>query len=336
MGVDKPNIETVIHYEVSDSLENYAQEAGRGARDKRLRAMCPLLFDESDLDKHFASLNRSKVSASEINAVFRVLKKQKSKKVTMTALEIAKAANWDIEDSSKDYDTKVKTALLELEREGYLERSRNKVRYFADAVAKDSFESLYKKFEEDNIDEDKQKRLTLILSALIGRGKPRTVQIDELSYLLGFEREEVAAAILQLKEWQIINDSKDLSLYIKKSALKRYEVVKKIEFFLLDYIKRLQEGIVSMRSLNEALIQNEIIKQDDNKIELVKEILKLWRQVKNSFHFYRVSRQHDSWQITLEDYEALKKSLQTKHAIAEKVITHFVSKVDTGRKDTKT
>jgi len=335
MGVDKPNIETVIHYEVSDSLENYAQEAGRGARDKRLRAMCPLLFDESDLDKHFASLNRSKVSASEINAVFRVLKKQKSKKVTMTALEIAKAANWDIEDSSKDYDTKVKTALLELEREGYLERRRNKVRYFADAVAKDSFERLYKKFEEDNIDEDKQKRLTLILSALIGRGKPKTVQVDELSYLLGFEREEVAAAILQLKEWQIINDSKDLSLYIKKSALKRYEEVKKIEFFLLDCVKELQDEVVSMRSLNEALIQNEIIKQDDNKIELVKEILKLWRQVKNSFHFYRVSRQHDSWQIMLEDYEALKRSLQTKHAIAEKVITHFVSKVDTGRKDTK-
>jgi len=335
MGVDKPNIQMVIHYEVSDSLESYAQEAGRGARDKSLRAFCPLLFDENDLDNHFAMLNRNKVSASEINAVFRVLKKQKSKKVTMTALEIAKAANWDVEDGEKSYEVKVKTALLELEREGYLERHRNKVRYFADAVAKDSFTRLHKMCEKYQIEEEKQQRLTLVLSAILGKGKPKAVQVDEISNILGYKKEEIATAILQLKEWGIINDGKDLSLYIKKSALRRYQTIKEIEYFLLDYLANLQDEVVSMRSLNEALIQHKKIKEGENRTELVKEILKLWRELKDSFSFYRVNRKYDSWYIEIKNYEALKQSLESKHAIAHKVLNYFVTQLDTGRKDTK-
>lgn len=335
MGVDKPDIKTVIHYEISDSLENYSQEAGRGARDNRLRALCPILFNENDLDKHFAALNRNKISVNEINAVFRVLKKQKTKKVIMTTLEIAKASNWDVEDDSKEYDVKVKTALLELEREGYLKRSRNKVRYFADAVAKDSFKKLHEKFKEKNTPKKEQEKLTLILNTIVGKGKPKAVQIDEISYVLGYKREEVAVAILKLKEWQIISDSKDLSLFIRKNALKYYADIKKIEFFLLNFFKEMQSETVSMRDLNEALIQNNIIKSNDNKIELTKDILRLWRQAKNGFHCRRVDRQHDGWKIVVESYEKLKKSLEEKHKIAKKVIEYFLSKIDNEKKNKK-
>lgn len=335
MGVDKPNIKNVIHYEVSDSLENYAQEAGRGARDKNLRAMCPLLFDENDLDKHFASLNMSKVSASEVNAVFRVLKNQKTDLVTMTTREIAKAANWDVEDSSQTYDIKVKTALLELEREGYIERRRNQVRFFADAVAQDSFELLREQCAEQKLSDDDEMRLTLVLKSILGRGKPKAVQIDELSHILGYEKEEIAASILKLKEMQIISDSKDLSLYIAKSAQQRYESIRSIELFLLEYFAKHDAGVVSVRALNEALIQAGCIKSDDNKTEVIKELLKLWRQAKESFHFYRVNRQHDSWYAELIDYETLKKSVELKHMIASKVIEHFTSQIADGKKDEK-
>ena len=62
MGVDKSNVGRVIHYEISDSLESYVQEAGRAGRDEKLNAKCFVLFNESDLDSHFNLLQQSKIT----------------------------------------------------------------------------------------------------------------------------------------------------------------------------------------------------------------------------------------------------------------------------------
>jgi ATP-dependent DNA helicase RecQ len=49
MGIDKPNIRYIIHYQAPGSLEQYVQEIGRAGRDGR-PAHCILLFDPADLD----------------------------------------------------------------------------------------------------------------------------------------------------------------------------------------------------------------------------------------------------------------------------------------------
>lgn len=48
MGIDKPDVKTVVHVDAPDSLENYYQEAGRAGRDST-RAYAVLLFQEKDL-----------------------------------------------------------------------------------------------------------------------------------------------------------------------------------------------------------------------------------------------------------------------------------------------
>ena len=92
MGVDKKDVKLVIHYDISDSLENYVQEAGRAGRDPSMQAECYVLYNDNDLDKHFILLNQTKLSMSEIQQVWRAIKTLTKFRPTVccSALEIAR------------------------------------------------------------------------------------------------------------------------------------------------------------------------------------------------------------------------------------------------------
>ncbi len=329
MGVDKPDITQVIHYEMSDSLENYAQEAGRGARDKDLEALCPILYDQNDLDKHFSSLNRSKVTNSDINSIFMVLKKYKANIVYKSVFELAKEAGWDVEDSSLDYATKVKTILLELEREEYIQRKRNRVRFYADSIAKDSIDKLDKILSSAKYKEEEKKRLKLIHSTIIGRGKSPTVQVDELAYLLGYKKEIISQSIYQLKDMEILSDNKDLSLEVKKWSLKSFEDIKKIELALYSYLTTIPNNTITIKELNEYITTT--LKTQKNNSESIKEILRNWRD-KMNFSFTRINRHNDLWSFKFIDRNYAKEALDKKHDISIKLLDYFSSKIESMNK----
>jgi ATP-dependent DNA helicase RecQ len=50
MGIDKPDVRTVVHYDVPDALENYYQEAGRAGRDGK-KSYAVLLYNEAEINQ---------------------------------------------------------------------------------------------------------------------------------------------------------------------------------------------------------------------------------------------------------------------------------------------
>ncbi|WP_158169779.1 RecQ family ATP-dependent DNA helicase [Mycolicibacterium smegmatis] len=57
MGINKPNIGWVVHYDLPDSLDGYAQEAGRAARARDMTGECVLLYTDADLARRRRLIN---------------------------------------------------------------------------------------------------------------------------------------------------------------------------------------------------------------------------------------------------------------------------------------
>jgi ATP-dependent DNA helicase RecQ len=65
LGIDKPDIRYILHYQMPASLEQYVQEAGRGGRDGA-KANCILLADLADRTIHEALLSRSRLRPEQL------------------------------------------------------------------------------------------------------------------------------------------------------------------------------------------------------------------------------------------------------------------------------
>ncbi len=222
MGVDKKDVGMVIHYEISDSLENYIQEAGRAGRDESITADCYVLFNDEDLNKHFLLLNQTKMSIKEIQQVWKAIKdltKFKSK-VSQSALEIARKAGWD--DSISDIDMRVHTAISALEEAGYLKRGQNLPKVFADSILAKNAEEAEKRINNSkNLDENQKIQAIRIIKKLLS-AKSRKVssddipesRIDHISDHLGIPKEVVIKIVNIMKEDKILADTKDMRAYI--------------------------------------------------------------------------------------------------------------------------
>ena len=72
MGIDKPDVRSVIHYDLPDSLEAYYQEAGRAGRDEK-KAYAVILYHQGDIEDLETRTEKSAVEVSFIKRVYQAL-----------------------------------------------------------------------------------------------------------------------------------------------------------------------------------------------------------------------------------------------------------------------
>lgn len=250
MGVDKKDVGLVVHYDISDSLENYVQEAGRAGRDPELQARCYVLYSDSDLDKHFILLNQTKLSISEIQQVWKAIKDMTKHRarICCSALEIARTAGWD--DSVSDIETRVRTALATLEQAGYLERGSNVPHVYATGITVKNVEEARKRITEsvlfDNDEVEKAVRVikSLISQKYIAKAQDEVAEsrIDYLADILGLKKSEVVSVVERMRQDGILADTKDISAYLndvgesEHKAKRLLEQFTKLERYILNAI----------------------------------------------------------------------------------------------------
>ncbi len=269
MGVDKKDVGMVIHYDISDSLENYVQEAGRAGRDPKTAAKCYVLYSDHDLDKHFILLNQTKVSISEIQQVWSAIKSftKQRKHISCSALEIARQAGWN--DEVPDIETRVRTAIAALEEAGYVSRGNNVPHVFATGIMVKNMDEAHKRINNSRLfidDKEKQNAVRIIKSLISSKSRATAIdddaesRVDYLADRLGLSKGEVISTISLMRQEGILADSKDMSAYIEHSENRTKQVFEqfaKLELFILNTLANMELDF-SFKEINEKATEAKI------------------------------------------------------------------------------
>jgi len=313
MGVDKKDVGLVVHYDISDSLENYVQEAGRAGRDPNLSARCYVLYSDNDLDKHFILLNQTKLSISEIQQVWKAIKDltRQRTKVSCSALEIARQAGWD--DSVSDIETRVRTALAALEQSGYLVRGNNVPHVYATGITVKNMDEARERISASLLfGSDEIEKAVRIIKSLISQKHITKAQdseaesrIDYLADILGISKREVISAVERMRQEGILADSKDISAYLldvgdserkSRTLLERFA---KLEQYILSHIP--DESLrISCKQLNDNAVNDGINASKEKDIRTLLYFLTVKgyiRKKEDAGHNMEISRQADSESI---------------------------------------
>lgn len=329
MGVDKKDIGMVIHYEISDSLENYVQEAGRAGRDENITADCFVLFNEEDLGKHFILLNQTKLNVREIQQVWKAIKDltRFRSKASNSALEIARKAGWD--DNIAEIETRVKTAIAALENAGYLKRGQNMPRIYANSILTKNAQEAIERITASKRFEEKQKQHAVRIIKKLFSSKTRKQagdevaesRVDYISDHLGIVKEEVIHIITLLREEKILADAKDLTAFIKKGekqnrSLGIVQAFAGLENFLLPHFEQ-QETIFHIKELNEQAEENGCQNVNPTQIKTLINFWAIKNWIKKGHHDY--SKNTFAAALT-QAKDLFKHKLEKRHTLARFIV----------------
>ncbi len=327
MGVDKSDVGLVVHYDISDSLENYLQEAGRAGRDVLSKADCYVLYNDNDLNKHFILLNQTKLTLSEINQIWKAIKALTKNRNTIyiSPLEVARKAGWE---DVIDIETKVKSAVSALETAGYVRRGMNSPRIYATSIIPKSFEDAAQIIDAfGEMTEAEKINCRRIIKSLISEKRRASAgtheaesRVDYLSDMLGIETRDVIHAIESMRNAGILTRDNDMTAYIRKKLVSELEYYAKLEQLLLSYIEE-NGPYIDLKIFNEHAIENGIKK---SRIKDINTLIFFW-QIQD--YTQKAVRQNDNDKVTLTMCDTASR-LQERLATRTEVCSFIISEME--------
>ena len=201
MGIDRPDVRCVIHYNLPGSLEAYYQEAGRAGRDGR-ESRCILLFSYADRYVQEFLIDLSNPEYEIVLSVYRVLRRLAADRNSNILYETP-ATLLPLVSGAKS-DGKISASLALLERAGairreQLRRSSGKMRFIRNINELRLIHQL-----------ENTQRSRFIVRCINRYGEqlkyPAEYFIDELAVVCGLNEDQLKRVIAALKndciEWE--------------------------------------------------------------------------------------------------------------------------------------